>query len=143
MTEAAAQAEARAYGLAPGDLRDWAPFSPVEVYWAVKHQLAPADAARWARAGLRVGDAVRAAALGMTPEQVAPWADAGFAPSDAVEAREAGIALATAARWREAGFILPDAALLIRDGWTLAAAVRARYAGIAEADRPPGAVTTT
>ena len=139
--EPAAQAEARGYGLSPGDLGDWAPFSPVEIYWAVKHRLPPAAAARWARAGLRVGDAVRAAALGMTPEQVAPWADAGFAPSDAVEAREAGVTLATATAWREAGFILPDAALLIRDGWTLAAAVRARYAGIAEADRPPGPAT--
>jgi hypothetical protein len=135
---ARAAAEARAYGLTPGDLRDWAPFAPVEIYWAVKHGLTAAAAARWAREGLRVADAVRASRLGMTPREVKPWADAGFAPSDAVEAREAGIALPAATAWREAGFILPDAALLVRDGWTLAAAVRARYAGIAEEDRPPG-----
>jgi hypothetical protein len=136
-TEARA-AEARAYGLAPGELRDWAPLAPVEVHWAAGHGLAPATAVRWARAGLRAGDTVRAVALGMVPEDVRPWADAGFAPSDAVEAREAGIPLATAAAWREAGFILPDAALLIRDHWTLSAAVRARYAGIPEADWPTG-----
>ena len=136
-------AEARAYGLGPGDLRDWAPLAPVEIHWARKHGLTAAAAARWARAGLRAGEAVRAAALGMTPGEVRPWADAGFAPSDAVEAREAGIPLDTADAWREAGFILPDAALLIRDGWTLGEAVRARYTGIAESDWPPGRAPTT
>jgi hypothetical protein len=130
-------AGARAYGLTPGDLGDWAPFSPVEVHWARKHQLTPVEARRWAAAGLRVSDAVRAAALGMTPQEVRPWADAGFAPGDAVEAKETGVPIETAVAWREAGFILPDAALLIRDGWTLEAAVRARYAGIAEEDWRP------
>jgi hypothetical protein len=73
-------AEALAYGLTAGDLRDWAPFSPVEIYWALRHDLTRAVARRWAREGLRVGDAVRAIALGMVPEEVTPWADAGFAP---------------------------------------------------------------
>jgi hypothetical protein len=126
--------EARAYGLTSDDLRDWAPFTPVEIYWALRHDVTPDTAARWAREGLRVSDAVRAIALGMIPEEVRPWAAAGFAPSDAVEAKEAGVALETALAWREAGFILPDAALLIGDGWTLKEAVRARYAGIAAAD---------
>ena len=120
-------AEARAYGLTADHLRDWAPFSPVEIYWALKHDVTPAAAVRWAREGLRICDTVRAIALGMTPEEVRPWAGAGFAPFDAVEAKEMGVALETAVAWREAGFILPDAALLIRDGWTLAEAVRARY----------------
>jgi hypothetical protein len=120
-------AEARAYGLTSDQLRDWAPFSPVEIYWALKHDVTPAAAARWAREGLRVCDTVRAIALGLTPEEVGPWAGAGFASFDAVEAKEMGVALETAVAWREAGFILPDAALLIRDGWTLAAAVNARY----------------
>jgi len=129
-------AEARAYGLTADDLRDWAPFSPVEIYWALKHDVTRAAAGRWAREGLRMCDTVRAIALGMTPEEVRPWAGAGFAPCDAVEARETGVPLETAAAWREAGFILPDAALLIHDGWTLKDAVNARYAGIAAEDRP-------
>jgi hypothetical protein len=127
-------AEARGYGLTADDLRDWASFSPVEIYWAVKHGLTPAVAGHWARAGLRIGDTVRAIALGLTPAELRPWTEAGFAPFDAVEASEMRISLATAAAWREAGFILPDAALLIGDGWTLAEAVAARYAGIAEED---------
>ena len=130
-------AEARAYGLTSGDLRDWAPFSPIEIYWAVKHDVAPAAARRWAREGLRVCDIVRAIALGMTPGEVRPWAGAGFAPCDAVEAKEMRVPLEVAVAWREAGFILPDAALLIRDGWTLKDAVTARYEGIADEDRYP------
>jgi hypothetical protein len=128
-------AEASAYGLTTDDLREWAPFSAVEIYWARRHGLTPAAARGWARAGLRACDTVRAIALGMTPEELAPWAGAGFAPFDAVEARETRIALETAVAWRAAGFILPDAALLIRDGWTLGEAVAARYAGIADEDR--------
>jgi hypothetical protein len=134
---AAEAAEARAYGLTADDLRAWAPFAPVEIYWARKHDVSPAAAGRWARAGLRACDSVRAIALGMTPDEIRPWADAGFAPSDAVEAREAGVPLEAAVAWREAGFILPDAALLLRDGWTLAEATDARYAGIAAEDRRP------
>ncbi len=125
-------AEARAYGLTAGDLRDWASFSPLEIYWALKHGLTPTAARRWAREGLRVCDTVRAVALGMTPQEVRLWAGAGFAPSDAVEAKEIGVPLDAALAWREAGFILPDAALLIHDGWTLAEAVNARYEGIAD-----------
>jgi hypothetical protein len=125
---------ARAFGLTSDDLRDWAPFSPVEIYWALKHGIAPATTSRWAREGLRVWETVRAIALGMTPEELRPWTGAGFAPADAVEAKETGLALETAVAWREAGFILPDAALLIGDGWTLRQAVRARYAGIAAED---------
>jgi hypothetical protein len=134
-------AEARAYGLTSDDLRDWAPFSPVEIYWALRHDVTPGAAARWAREGLRACETVRAIALGMTREELRPWAGAGFAPSDAVEAKEAGVALETAAAWREAGFILPDAALLIGDGWTFEEAVRARYAGIAAEDWQPDKTT--
>jgi len=128
-------AEAQAYGLTSGDLRAWASFAPIEIYWALKHHLTPAAARRWAREGLRVGDTVRAIALEMTPGQVRLWADAGFAPCDAVEAKEMGVPIETALAWRAAGFIVPDAALLIHDGWTLEEAVHARYAGIAEEDR--------
>jgi hypothetical protein len=122
---AAEAAEARAYGLSPGDLGDWASFAPIEIYWAVKHGITPATARRWARAGLRIGDTVRAVALGMDPAEVRPWARAGFAPGDAVEAKEMGVPLEAALAWRDAGFILPDAALLIREGLTLEAAVNA------------------
>jgi hypothetical protein len=126
-----AAAEAAAYGLARDDLRDWAPFTPVEIHWARKHALTPALARQWAVEGLHVCDAVRAVALRLTPEDTRRWAAAHFAPSDAVEAAEMGISLALAIAWREAGFILPDAALLIQDGWTLGAATASRYAGIA------------
>ena len=119
-------AEARAYGLTSDDLRDWASFSPIEIYWALKHGVSPTAARRWAREGVRICDTVRAIALGMNPAEVRLWADAGFAPSDAVEAKEMGVPLEAALAWREAGFILPDAALLIRDGWTLEEAVNAR-----------------
>ena len=119
-------AEAQAYGLTADDLRDWASFSPIEIYWALKHDVTPAAARRWAREGVRICDTVRAIALGMNPAEVRLWADAGFAPSDAVEAKEMGVPLEVALAWREAGFILPDAALLIRDGWTLEEAVNAR-----------------
>ncbi|WP_300611826.1 hypothetical protein [Trebonia sp.] len=120
-------AEAQAYGLTSEDLRDWAPFSPIEIYWARTHDLTPVTARRWAREGLRICDTVRAVALGMNPQEARPWADAGFAPCDAVEAKQMGVPLAAALAWREAGFILPDAALLIHDGWTLEQAVNARY----------------
>jgi hypothetical protein len=128
-------AEAQAYGLAPDDLHDWAPFSPIEIYWALKHDVTPAAARRWAREGLRIGDTVRAIALGMDPQEARPWADAGFAPCDAVEAKQMGVPFEAALAWREAGFILPDAALLIHDGWTLQQAVNARYEDIAGEDR--------
>ena len=124
-------AEAQAYGLTSGDLRAWASFAPIEIYWALKHGLTSRTACRWAREGLRICDTVRAIALGMSPEEVRPWADAGFAPSDSVEASEMGIPLEAALAWREAGFILPDTALLIHEGWTLQEAVKARYEGIA------------
>jgi hypothetical protein len=123
-------AEAAAYGLTADDLRDWAPFTPVQAHWARKHALSPAVARRWALAGLHVCDAVRAVALGMTPEDTLRWAAAHFAPSDAVEAAEMGVSLDEATAWRDAGFILPDAALLIHDGWTLGEATAARYAGV-------------
>ena len=134
---AAETAEAQAYGLTSDDLRDWAFFSPIEIYWALKHGVTPAAARRWAREELRVCDTVRAIALEMTPEEVRVWAGADFAPSDAVEAKEMGVLLETAVAWREAGFILPDAALLIQDGWTLKEAVNARHDGIADEDRYP------
>jgi hypothetical protein len=125
-------AEAQAYGLTPQDLRDWVSFSPIEIYWALKHDVTPTAARSWAREGLRMCDTVRAIALGMNPEEVRPWAGAGFAPSDAVEAKEMGVPLEAALAWRAAGFILPDAALLINDGWNLNEAVHARYEGIAD-----------
>jgi hypothetical protein len=128
-------AEAQAYGLTAEDLRDWASFAPIEIYWALKHGVTPVAARRWAREGLRICDTVRAIALGMSPEEVRPWAGAGFAASDAVEAKDMGVLLEAALAWREAGFILPDAALLIYDGWTLKEAVNARYDGIADEDR--------
>ena len=132
-------AEAQAYGLTSDDLRDWASFSPIEIHWALKHDITPAAARRWAREGVRICDTVRAVALGMKPEEVRLWADAGFAPSDAVEAKEMDVPLEVALAWRAAGFILPDAALLIHDGWTLEAAVNARYEGIMVAEAgPPG-----
>lgn len=123
---AAETAEAQAYGLTPDELRDWASFSPIEIYWARKHGVPQAAARSWAREGLRVGDTVRAIALGMKPDEVRQWAAAGFAPSDAVEAKEMGVPLETANAWRDAGFIVPDAALLIHDGWTLEEAALAR-----------------
>jgi hypothetical protein len=130
-------AEAQAYGLTSNDLRDWAPFSPIEIYWARKHDVTPAAARRWAREGLRICDTVRAIALGMNPQEAKPWADAGFAPGDSVEAKQMGVPFEAALAWREAGFILPDAALLIHDGWTLEQAVNARYEDIADEDRHP------
>ena len=133
---AAEAAEAKAYGLTSGDLHDWASFSPIEIYWALKHDVTPTAARRWAREGLRICDTVRAIALAMTPEEVRLWAGAGFAPSDAVEAKQMDIPLEAGLAWREAGFILPDAALLIHDGWTLEEAVNARYDGIADEDWP-------
>jgi hypothetical protein len=116
----------QAYGLTSEDLRDWASFSPIEIYWALKHDVTPTAARRWAREGLRICDIVRAIALAMKPEEVRQWANAGFAPADAVEAKQMGIPLEAALAWREAAFILPDAALLIHDGWTLEEAVNAR-----------------
>jgi hypothetical protein len=130
-------AEAQAYGLTADTLRDWASFSPIEIYWALKHDVTPAAARRWAREGLRICDTVRAIALGMIPEEIRQWAGAGFTPFDAVEAKEMGVTLETAVAWREAGFILPDAALLIDEGWTLQEAVNARYKGIPAEDRRP------
>jgi hypothetical protein len=61
---AAEAAEARAYGLTQADLFEWEQFSPIEIYWARKHHLAPAVALHWAAKGLRVGDAVRGRAPG-------------------------------------------------------------------------------
>jgi hypothetical protein len=135
-------AEAQAYGLTSDDLRTWAAFSPIEIYWALKHDVTPTAARRWAREGVRICDTVRAIALGMNPEEVRLWADAGFAPSDAVEAKEMGVPLEVALAWREAGFIVPDAALLIHDGWTLEEAVNARYEGIADEHWHPSRSST-
>ena len=119
-------ADAAGFGLTPEDLRRWYPFYPIEIAWARKHDLPLATARCWAADGVRVHDAVRALALGVTRDEVRRWTDAGFLPADAVEAHETGITLEQAVAWREVGFVLPDAALLIRDGWTLAAATAAR-----------------
>jgi hypothetical protein len=123
-------AEARAYGLTAGDLRDWHPLAAIEIHWARKHGLSPDVARQWAREGVGVRDAVHAVKLRIKPGQVRPWSAAGFLPGDAVEAAEAGMTLAEATAWRQVGFILPDAALLVRDGWTLAEATVARFAGV-------------
>jgi hypothetical protein len=123
-------ADAEGFGLTAEDLRHWRPFYPVEIAWARKHGLSLGAARRWASAGVRVHDAVRALVIGMTSQEVRQWTDAGFLPADAVEAKEVGISLEQAVAWREVGFVLPDAALLIDDGWTLEAAAAARFADV-------------
>ena len=123
-------ADATGFGLTPDELRRWHPFYPIEIVWAREHGLPLATARGWAAGGVRVHDAVRALAMGMTQAEVRRWTDAGFLPADAVDATEAGISFDRAVAWREVGFVLPDAALLIQDGWTLEAATTARYADI-------------
>lgn len=127
-------AEAQAYGLTSDDLRDWAAFSPIEIFWALKHDVTPATARRWAREGLRICDTVRAIALGMTPEEVRLWATAGFTPPMRSRRNSWAYRLRLASPGERPGFILPDAALLIHDGWTLKEAVNAQYEDIADED---------
>lgn len=123
-------ADATGFGLTPDELRRWHPFYPIEIAWAHKHGFPLAEARSWLAHGVRLHDAVRARAVGMTTARMRQWTDAGFLPADAVEANEAGISFEQAVAWRDVGFVLPDAALLIRDGWTLEAAAVARYAGV-------------
>jgi hypothetical protein len=123
-------ADAIGLRLAAGDVREWAPFRPLEIHWARRHGLSLPEARRWAARGVPVRDAVRARAVGLTFDELRRWEAAGFNASDAWEARETGADIATAAAWREAGFVVPDALQLIRDGWTLPAARIARDAGI-------------
>jgi hypothetical protein len=112
------------------DVLTWAPFRPLEIHWARRHDLSLAEARRWASEGVPVRDAVRARAVGLTVDELHGWQEAGFDPADAWEARETGVAIPEATAWREAGFVLPDALQLVRHRWTLAAASAARDAGI-------------
>jgi hypothetical protein len=116
--------------LTPGDVRAWAPFRPLEIHWARRHGLSPAEARRWAREGVPVRDAVRAVAVGLDVDELHRWEEQGFNASDAWEATETGVGIAEAMAWREAGFVVPDALQLVRDRWTLEAAIVARNAGI-------------
>jgi hypothetical protein len=118
------------------DVREWAPFRPLEIAWARRHGLPLPEARRWAAAGVPVRDAVRAHAVGLTLNELRDWEAAGFNASDAWEARESGVGIATAIAWREAGFVTPDALQLVRDGWTLPAARVARDAGIRRYSTP-------
>jgi hypothetical protein len=108
----------------------WAPFRPLEIHWARRHGLSPAEARRWAACGVPIRDTVRALAVGLDLDELRRWEEHGFNASDAWEARETGVGIAEAVAWRDAGFVVPDALQLIRDRWTLDAAVVARNAGI-------------
>jgi hypothetical protein len=123
-------ADAVGLRLTARDVREWAPFRPLEISWARRHGLALPEARRWAALGVPVRDAVRAHAVGLTFDELRGWEAAGFNASDAWEAKETGVGIATAIAWREAGFVTPDALQLVRDGWTLPAARVARDAGI-------------
>ena len=112
------------------DVLAWAPFRPLEIQWARRHGLSPADARQWAREGVPVRDAVRAVAVGLGVDELRRWEERGFNVLDAWEAKETGLGIAEAEAWREAGFVVPDALQLVRDRWTLDAAVVARNAGI-------------
>jgi hypothetical protein len=117
-------------GLTVDELREWAPFHPLEIYWARKNRLPLAEARRWAREGVPIRDAIKAREVRLSFAELRHWQDAGFNPADAWEAKETGVTIPQAAAWREAGFVLPDALQLIRDGWDLEQATVARYDGI-------------
>jgi hypothetical protein len=117
-------------GLTADDLRDWAPFHPLEIYWAQKNHLPLAEARRWAREGVPVRDTIKAREVGLSLPELRRWQDAGFNSADAWEAKETGVTISEAAAWREAGFVLPDALQLFRDGWSLEDATVARNQGI-------------
>jgi hypothetical protein len=132
------EADAIGFGLTVQDVLAWAPFRPLEIAWARRHGLSPAEARRWAGEGVPIRDAVRAVAVGLGIEELRRWEERGFNASDAWEAKETGIGIEEAAAWREAGFVVPDALQLVRDRWTLDAAVVARNAGIDRYRHRPG-----
>jgi hypothetical protein len=113
-------------GLAPDDVRSWAPFRPLEIHWARKHGLPLVEARLWAAYGVPIRDTVRARAVGLTLEELRRWQDSGFGAADAWESKETGVTIPQAIAWREAGFVAPDALQLIRDRWTLDEAILAR-----------------
>jgi hypothetical protein len=118
------------FGLTADDLREWAPFHPLEIYWARKNHLSLAEARLWAREGVPIRDTIKAVEVGLSLAELRRWGRAGFNSSDAWEAKETGVGIREAVAWREAGFVLPDALQLIRDGWSLEDANAARYQGI-------------
>lgn len=122
--------DAVGFGLDVAEVREWAPFRPLEIHWARRHGLCLGQARRWASEGVPVRDAVRALAVGLTIHELHRWERAGFNASDAWECKETGVTIPEAMSWREAGFVVPDALQLVRDGWTLHEAIRARNAGV-------------
>jgi hypothetical protein len=122
--------DAEGFGLTPDEVRTWAPFYPLETYWAKKHHLALETARLWAGHGVPIRDTVKAVAVGLTLDEIDQWVGEGFTAADASEAKETGVDIAQVVAWRQAGFIAPDALQLIRDGWELGEAAAARYAGV-------------
>ena len=114
------------FGLTIEDLREWAPFHPLEIYWARKNHLPLAEARRWAGEGVPMRDAVKAREVGLSLAELRRWHDNGFNAADAWEAKETGVTIPEAIAWREAGFVLPDALQLVRHRWTLEEAIVAR-----------------
>ena len=112
------------------EVREWAPFRPLEIYWARKNGLPLSEARRWAAEGVPVRDTIMARAVHLSLDELHAWQARGFNASDAWEAKEAGVAIPEAVAWREAGFVAPDTLQLIRHGWTLDDAVVARSAGL-------------
>jgi hypothetical protein len=112
------------------EVREWAPFRPLEIYWARKNGLSLSEAQRWAAEGVPVRDTIMARAVRLSLDELHGWQARGFNASDAWEAKEAGVTIPQAVAWRDAGFVAPDALQLIRHGWTLDAAVVARSAGL-------------
>jgi hypothetical protein len=117
-------------GLSPDEVREWAPFHPLEIYWARKRGLPLAEARRWAARGVPVRDTIRAMEVGLSLEELNRWEASGFNAADAWEAKETGVGIAEVVAWREAGFVVPDALQLIRDSWSLSRAIVARYDGV-------------
>ena len=112
--------------LTADDLREWAPFHPLEIHWARRTGLSLAEARLWAREGVAIRDTVRAREVGLSLAELRRWRASGFDAADAWEARETGVGIPEAIAWREAGFVIPDALQLIRHGWSLENAIVAR-----------------
>src|SRR5205823_1876145 len=82
------------------EIREWAPFHPLEISWAMKKRLPLAEARRWAEEGVPIRDAVRAREVGLTLADLRRWQAAGFCAADAWEAKETGVAIPEAVAWR-------------------------------------------
>ena len=67
-------------GLTVDELREWAPFHPLEIYWARKNRLPLAEARRWAREGVPIRDAIKAREVRLSFAQLRHWQDAAFNP---------------------------------------------------------------